>query len=197
MLPFLFSIDVSAYMKAIQFFYLYKRCVQTRWQTKRVTDQIHDVCAIVHAHKSLSFPPHVFWSLEFKCTCFVLKGIFAMLCISLYLQLGAACSEKNPKYVRPHTFHRFTYFAWHWPYKTLSTESTNTRVYNNTTTATVNHTLTQLADSPGSESASFVTWVRKWRALSRDLGGLHSPTLPTFLSTKWLSVKTGSSVSLK
>ena len=47
--------------------------------------------------------------LRFKCTCLVLKDIkdiFAMLCISLYLQLAATCSEKNPKYARPHAFRR-------------------------------------------------------------------------------------------
>ena len=46
------------------------------------------------------------WSLEFKCTYFVQKGISTMLCISLHLQFAATCSEKNPKYVRPHAFRR-------------------------------------------------------------------------------------------
>ena len=64
-------------------------------QAKYMIDQIHDVCAAVHAHKLLSFPPYVFWGLGCKCTCFVLKGIFAMLCISLYLQLAATCNEKK------------------------------------------------------------------------------------------------------
>ena len=83
-----------------------------RCQAKYVTDQIHDVCATMHAHKSLSFPPHVFWGLGFKCTCFVLKGIFAMLCISLYLQFAATCSEKKTQNTgdRMH-FADLTYFA--------------------------------------------------------------------------------------
>ena len=60
----------------------------------------------MHAHKSLLFPPQVFWSLGFKCACFVLKGIFAMLCILLYLQLAVTCSKKNRIYVRLYAFRR-------------------------------------------------------------------------------------------
>ena len=47
-------------------------------QAKYVTDQIHDVGAIVHAHKSLSFPPYVFWGLEFGVQMY-------MLCTKGYL----------------------------------------------------------------------------------------------------------------